>query len=181
MRAHEQPFWHQRRWPHPSTGPLLAEVLTWPDRSWLWPHTTISTHLGDIQGAGKTEVLRGEDREEPHKCSLGDKLISKHITLCLTRYCRVPTKEVQRLPWSSSLAYPRSIILCINWKKGKRRNLRIMRIPVSCNDSDYLLTEQGICLNFQVVLEPQFLWTTKYTGECLHHWRFRAKGNKHML
>lgn len=32
---------------------------------------------------------------------------------CLTRYCSVPTKDVQRLPWSTSLAYPRSIILCI--------------------------------------------------------------------
>lgn len=25
-------------------------------------------HLGDIQGAGKTEMLGGEDSEEPHKC-----------------------------------------------------------------------------------------------------------------
>lgn len=34
----------------------------------------------------------------------------------LTRYCNVPTKDVHRLPWSTSLAYPRSIILCIVWK-----------------------------------------------------------------
>lgn len=25
-------------------------------------------HLGDIQGADKTEMLGGKDREEPHKC-----------------------------------------------------------------------------------------------------------------
>ena len=29
----------------------------------------------------------------------------------LTKYWRVPTKEVQTLPWSSSLAYPKSINL----------------------------------------------------------------------
>lgn len=35
----------------------------------------------------------------------------------LTRYWRVPTKDVQRLPWSRSFAYPRSMILWTSCRK----------------------------------------------------------------
>ena len=58
-------------------------------------------------------------KQSPAATASQERLMRRPGNPPLTRYCRVPTKDVQRLPWSSSLAYPRSIILCINWKKNQ--------------------------------------------------------------
>ena len=113
------------------------------------PHTTVPLQPGNIQRAGKLKRAEGKDAGGAPGTRPSER--NQHAnpgTPFLTRYCRVPTKEVQRLPWSSSLAYPRSIILCINWKKREEENSEGYESTPSCKNFGWPL-EQETFLNFQ--------------------------------
>lgn len=133
---------HERSWGlYTPAGPLTPEKKAVPlGGSKCWPEcvtalTSCNSYVSrkHLNGWRDLDASRQGQRRAMYIWPPQSSWYAYMPIQLLTRYCRVPTKEVQRLPWSSSLAYPRSIILCINWKKEKesRRNLRVTRTHCS--------------------------------------------------
>lgn len=95
-----------------------------------------------------------------NKCWLEKK--SPLMRLFLTRYWRVPTKDVQRLPWSRSFAYPRSIILWTSWRKfifWIKRNCKKIQSKFHINDVKQRILMDEFKIHLPInLLQDDVLW-----------------------